>query len=335
MNIPHSNEGIGLPVCVTGAGGYIGSWLVKTLLENGYTVHATLRDPHNPSKNSSLLSLSGAQERLRLFRADLCEEGSFDSAIHGCRGVFHVATPTDFGSQDPEREVIETAVRGTLNVLKSCLATKSVRRVVYTSSSSAASFPEKPVEIIDESCWSSVDLIRQNKPPGWMYYVSKTLADQAALQFAKENKMEVVSIVPVTVVGPWLTTTIPSSVDVTISPITGNTQWQGLLKSIVTSFVHIEDVCKAHLFLMEQPTVGERYICSSHSTTLSGFVDFICKRYPEYKIDFQLDNAESDGGVITMSSKKLLDLGFTYIYDIGDMIDQTLQHFYKLDISIK
>ena len=86
--------------CVTGGGGYIGSWLVKTLLENGHTVHATLRDP---SKNTYLLSLPGAEERLHLFRADLCEEGSFDSAFHGCHGVFHVATPMPYGEcNDPE-----------------------------------------------------------------------------------------------------------------------------------------------------------------------------------------------------------------------------------------
>eukprot|EP01018_Ginkgo_biloba_P030496 Gb_00482 [translate_table: standard] len=89
-------------VCVTGAGGYIGSWLVKTLLDNGYTVHATLRDPGNKEKASCITALPGAKERLKLFKADLCDEGSFDAAIHGCQGVFHVASPTDFGSQDPE-----------------------------------------------------------------------------------------------------------------------------------------------------------------------------------------------------------------------------------------
>jgi bifunctional dihydroflavonol 4-reductase/flavanone 4-reductase len=62
-----------------------------------------------------------------------------------------------------------------------------------------------------------------------MYYVSKTLADQAAMQFAKENKMEVVSIVPVTVAGPWLTMGVPSSVDVTMSPITGLTNFTSFL----------------------------------------------------------------------------------------------------------
>ena len=56
-----------------------------------------------------------------------------------------------------------------------------------------------------------------------MYYVSKTLAEQAAMQFAKENRMEVVSILPVIVAGPWLTTGVPASVDVTMSLITGLT----------------------------------------------------------------------------------------------------------------
>ena len=40
-----SGEGIGKTVCVTGASGYIASWLVKLLLQRGYTVKATVRDP--------------------------------------------------------------------------------------------------------------------------------------------------------------------------------------------------------------------------------------------------------------------------------------------------
>ena len=75
---------------------------------------------------------------------------------------------TDIDGIVVQKEVIEAAVRGTLNVLKSCAKTQTFRRVVYTSSASAASFLEKPVDIIDESSWSSVDLVRQNKPPGWV-----------------------------------------------------------------------------------------------------------------------------------------------------------------------
>lgn len=53
-------------------------------------------------KVKHLLDLPKAKTHLSLWRADLNEEGSFDEPIHGCTGVFHVATPMDFESKDPE-----------------------------------------------------------------------------------------------------------------------------------------------------------------------------------------------------------------------------------------
>ncbi|KAM1157993.1 hypothetical protein ACFX1X_028849 [Malus domestica] len=67
----------GKTVCVTGASGYIASWLVKLLLQKGYTVKGTVRDPNDSKKTEHLRSLDGAKERLHLFKADLLEEGSF------------------------------------------------------------------------------------------------------------------------------------------------------------------------------------------------------------------------------------------------------------------
>eukprot|EP00252_Welwitschia_mirabilis_P020375 TRINITY_DN4991_c0_g1_i2.p1 TRINITY_DN4991_c0_g1~~TRINITY_DN4991_c0_g1_i2.p1 ORF type:complete len:210 (+),score=5.06 TRINITY_DN4991_c0_g1_i2:28-630(+) len=89
-------------VCVTGASGYVASALVKLLLRKGYSVHATVRDPENRSKVEHLLKLPGADAGLHLFKADLLEEGSFDAAVAGCEGVFHVASPLIFHPTDPE-----------------------------------------------------------------------------------------------------------------------------------------------------------------------------------------------------------------------------------------
>jgi len=47
----------------------------------------------NDSKLAHLWNLQGARERLRLVKAELTEEGSFDNAIMGCEGVFHTASP--------------------------------------------------------------------------------------------------------------------------------------------------------------------------------------------------------------------------------------------------
>ncbi|TVU08211.1 hypothetical protein EJB05_41605, partial [Eragrostis curvula] len=90
-------------VCVTGAGGFVASWLVERLLAAGrYTVHGTVRDPGD-AKNAHLAALDGAAERLRLFKADLLDYGSMAAAIAGCDGVFHVACPVHATAvADPE-----------------------------------------------------------------------------------------------------------------------------------------------------------------------------------------------------------------------------------------
>ncbi|GLT53967.1 hypothetical protein SLA2020_272010 [Shorea laevis] len=82
----------GLTVCVTGAGGFIASWIVKLLLEKGYTVKGTLRNPDDP-KNAHLKELEGAKERLTLWKTDLLDYESLKAAIDGCDGVIHTASP--------------------------------------------------------------------------------------------------------------------------------------------------------------------------------------------------------------------------------------------------
>ncbi|KAM0876794.1 hypothetical protein ACQ4PT_035942 [Festuca glaucescens] len=88
------------PVCVTGGGGFIGSWLVKLLLSRGYAVHATVRDPRD-AKNAFLMQLDGASENLQLIKADMLDYDTVAAAFAGCEGVFHVATPV------PEQKMID------------------------------------------------------------------------------------------------------------------------------------------------------------------------------------------------------------------------------------
>ncbi|KAH7510604.1 hypothetical protein FEM48_ZijujUnG0108300 [Ziziphus jujuba var. spinosa] len=112
-------------VCVTGAGGFVASWIVKLLLWRGYTVKGTVRSPDDP-KNGHLKELEGAKERLTLCKADLLDIESFKEAIYGCNGVFHTACPI---SNDPE-QVVKTAVNGTENVIIAAAEAK-VGSVVY------------------------------------------------------------------------------------------------------------------------------------------------------------------------------------------------------------
>ena len=75
-----SSPSAGETICVTGAGGFIASWMVKLLLQKGYTVRGTLRSPDDP-KNSHLKEMEGASERLTLIKVDLLDLNSVRAAI--------------------------------------------------------------------------------------------------------------------------------------------------------------------------------------------------------------------------------------------------------------
>ena len=60
----------------------------------------------DPKKTDRLLGLDGAKERLKLFKANLLEEGSFDSVVDECVGVFRTASPVFLAASDPQVHLI-------------------------------------------------------------------------------------------------------------------------------------------------------------------------------------------------------------------------------------
>ncbi|KAK4439852.1 putative anthocyanidin reductase [Sesamum alatum] len=327
-------EGKEKTYCVTGATGYIGSWLVKSLLERGYTVHATLR---SPEKASHLFKSWQGGDRLRLFRADLLEDGSFDEAVIGCDGVFHVAASMEFGApavEDVESyvrtEVINPAIRGTLNVLKACLRSNTARRIVYTSSISTLTARNSSggwIPIVDEACQTRAHQVLKTKASGWVYALSKILTEEAAFQYAEENGIDLISVITTTVGGPFLTPTVPSSIQVLLSPITGDPKMLPILDSVNSrmgsiALVHIEDICDAHIFLMEHPKAEGRYICCTQSCVMSELVGLLRKEYP-CSVAQSLSSIKQIPAEI--SSKKIRDMGFEFKYGIQDIIHQTIR----------
>ena len=108
------------PVMVTGATGYVAGVLIAHLLDRGLTVHGTVRDPSKTDRLNYLTEYADRSKgKIKFFKGDLLEEGSFDGAAKGCEIFFHTASPFIMGDniKDPDKDLIEPAIRGTENVL--------------------------------------------------------------------------------------------------------------------------------------------------------------------------------------------------------------------------
>ncbi|CAL5383298.1 unnamed protein product [Camellia sinensis] len=270
-------------VCVIGAGGYVASWLVKLLLSNGYSIHGTVRDPHD-EKNSHLKKLEKASDKLKLFKVDLLDYNSLSATITGCVGVFHVASPVPNGSLpdpefNPQMQLIEPAVKGTLNVLKAC-SEANVKRVVVVSSGAAVSLnPEWPKgQVKDETCWSDAEYCRRTN--NW-YCLSKTKAESEAFEYAKRSGLDVVRVCPTHVLGPMLQSTANASSLVLIKLSKG---WQGYdeFENNLRMIVDVRDVAEALLLAYEKPEAEGRYMCTAYMIKSQDLVEILRKNYPNY-----------------------------------------------------
>ncbi|KAL6503006.1 hypothetical protein OROHE_024174 [Orobanche hederae] len=275
-------------VCVTGASGFIASWIVKFLLQRGYTVKASVRDPNDPKKTKHLMALDGAKERLHLIKANLLEEGSFDSIVDGCEGVFHTASPFYHAVKDPQTELIDPALKGTLNVLRSVAKAPSVKRVVLTSSIASVAYndtPRGPETVINETWWSDAEWCKRAKK--W-YVLSKTVAEEAAWKFVKEKGIDMVTICPPMVIGPLLQPTLNTSCEAILNLVndgaTSKTECAEAYPNSSYGWVNVKDVALAHILAFENPSANGRYLTVERVAHYSEIVDIMRELYPDLPI---------------------------------------------------
>ncbi|XP_052201156.1 phenylacetaldehyde reductase-like isoform X1 [Diospyros lotus] len=302
-------SGIGKTVCVTGANGYIASWVVKFLLQRGYTVRGTLRDLGNLKKENHLLALDGAKERLHLFKADLLEEGSFDSVVDGCEGVFHIASPFFYQLSDPQADLIDPALKGTLNLLGSCAKTSTVKRVVLTSSMSSVAYnsrPRTPDVIVDETWFSDPEFCKENKL--W-YQLSKILAENASWKFANDKGIDMVSINPGMVIGPLLQPTVNASAAHILNLINGSQTYI----NVSFAWVNVKDVANAHIQAFELPSANGRYCLVERVVHLSEVVKMLGKLYPSLRLPEKCADDEPLMPTYQVSKEKARSLGIDFI----------------------
>ena len=67
---------------------------------------------------------------------------------------------------------------------------------------------------------------------------------------------------------------------------TGNEAHYGIIKQ--GNYVHLDDLCRAHIVLFENPKAEGRYICSSHEATIHDLAKLLREKYPKYNVPAKL-----------------------------------------------
>jgi nucleoside-diphosphate-sugar epimerase len=262
-------------VLVTGASGFIGSHVVRTLVARGDIVRAAVRDPGDERKTAHLRAMGGA---VSLVGADVTTDGALDAAAAGADGIIHTASPVVLTAKDPEREIVGVAVRGTENVVRAA-ARGGVRRVVITASAAAIVDHARPRGTrFDERDWNESATVAKDP-----YATSKVRAERAALAardaLPEAERPVIVAIHPTLVLGPVLAPEhVRSSPDVLRSLVRGD--FPGV-PDLVFDVVDVRDVAEAHVRAIDLDAPSPRYACAGGTVSLRTIAAAIRESFPQ------------------------------------------------------
>jgi len=241
---------------VTGAAGFVGSAVVRQLLERGETVKAFIRPS---SDRQNLIDLD-----VEIAIGDLTDRRSVEQAVRGCDTVFHVAA--DYRLWVPRPDAMFAAnVEGTRHVMEAAGAA-GIRRIVYTSSVATLGLPADASPADEDTPATQADMIGP-------YKQSKYAAEEVVRRLARDQALPVVIVHPSTPIGPRDSKPTPTGkivVDAACSRMPAFVD-TGL------NIVHVDDVAVGHLLAMEHGEIGERYILGSENLTLAQILGIVAR----------------------------------------------------------
>lgn len=231
---------------VTGATGFLGSAIVRKLIERGEDVVVLAR------QGSDLRNVEGLKVEVR--HGDLRDIASLHTAMKGCKRVYHAAAEYSLWVRDP-RAIYAVNVDGTRNVMTAA-AGEGVERVVYTSTVGALGNPGDGTPGTEDTPVSFEDMVGD-------YKKSKFLAEQAALRFASEG-LPVVIVNPSTPVGPRDIKPTPTG-KMVLDFINGK---MSAYLDTGLNLIDVDDCAAGHILAMEKGRVGQKYILGNRNMSL-------------------------------------------------------------------
>lgn len=236
------------PTLVTGATGFVGWHVARTLLERGHQVRALTRGKPVPELDVELVT------------GDLRDRASLDRAAAGCGAVFHVAADYRLWAADPQ-ELYRSNVDGTLHLLEAARDAR-VDRVVYTSTVGCIG--------VEGHAAGTEDAATTLESMHGAYKRSKYLAELAVINFAHTG-FPVVVVNPTAPVGDHDFKPTPTG-KITVDYLTG--QMPAFVDTGL-NLVDVRDVAEGHLLALERGRPGERYILGAENLTLEGICQIL------------------------------------------------------------
>ncbi len=241
---------------VTGASGFIGSRLVKRLLQTGAQVKVLVR------KESNLENLQGLS--IELAYGDLRDYETLRSALEGCDALFHVAADYRLWVPNPD-QLYKTNVEGTVNIMRASLE-EGVKRVVYTSSVATLGLNPDASPANEDTPVSIRDMIGH-------YKRSKFIAEEKVREMVKKNRLPAVIVNPSTPIGPGDIKPTPTG-RIIIEAASGR---MPAYVDTGLNIVHVDDVATGHILAFEKGRIGERYILGGENISLKRLLQEIAR----------------------------------------------------------
>ena len=205
--------------------------------------------------------------------------------------MFHTASPYVVDVADPQRDLVDPAVQGTLNVLTACARARGVQRVVLTSSMAAVTDEPDADRVLTEADWNTKSTLDRNP-----YYLSKTLAERAAWDFMARERpaFDLVAVNPFVIMGPSLGRAVNTSNQILVDLVKG--VYPAII-SLTWGLVDVRDVAAAHVRAAEVPAASGRYLCAQQPVTMRQIVGWLREagygtgtRLPTRRLDNALGN---------------------------------------------
>jgi nucleoside-diphosphate-sugar epimerase len=335
-------------ILVTGANGFIASHIVDQLLQYNYRVRGTVRSLSRCTWMTPLFQQRYPSTPFELVEIpDITAPNCYDTALQGVSAVIHAAANTSL-SGDPS--VITDAINTTVNILNAVQdankhgeAGSKIKRVVLTSSSWAACFPQpnKPMELTTETYDTyATDALADPKLPAefrgvMTYTASKMRAEQESWKWFKQNPdcgFVLNTVLPSTCMGPVLAPNdqlYPSTAGYVRNLYEGkNAEFFDWLEP--QWFVDVRDAARLHVAgAVLQRVEGERLFGFAEHYTWVGVKEVLEKEMAG-KVPIQLkDRGEDMTSAPTERSVEVLGwLGVSGWVPFEESVRKTIRSFY-------